>query len=347
MKKNQGDVIGSSTSLIERFVIKLNAEFVLNDLGSLNFFLGIEAIRDTTGIHLCQKKYVRDLLSKQGMLKCKSVSIPITPKAIQESTSSYLSDPHEYRVLVGALQYLSITRPDITYVINVASQHMQCPTANDFSALKRILRCLVATPNHGIHIRPCSRLQLSIFSNSDCSGCPLTRRSTSGFCSFLGSNLISWSSKKQPTVARSSIEAEYRSIATAAAEVTWLQFLLRDLQVQLPAALIAYCDNTSATYLAYNHVMHSRSKHIAIDYHFVREKVALGDLTVLHVLTHKQLADVFTKPLSTSKFHFAISNLFLSIPTQLEGGCKPHKSLSPALSAQQSHTKDQETNSPQ
>ena len=138
---------------------------------------------------------------------------------------------------------------------------------------------------------------------------------------FLGANLISWSSKKQPTVARSSTEVEYRALASTAAEITWLQYLLKDLRIPLLATPAILCDNISATYLAHNPVLHSRSKHIAIDYHFVREKVLLGDLSVAHVPTAHQLADVFTKPLSHVKFAPAISSLSLLLPAKTEGGC--------------------------
>ncbi|GAA0184229.1 transmembrane signal receptor [Lithospermum erythrorhizon] len=140
-----------------------------------------------------------------------------------------------------------------------------------------------------------------------------------GYCLFLGPNLVSWSSKKQPTVARSSSEAEYRALASAAAEITWMQHLLKDLHISLYAAAQAFCDNIAATYLAQNPVLHSRTKHICIDYHFVREKVALGDLTVSHVHTHLQPADVLPKPLPSPKFHSAINNLCLSNAAQIEG----------------------------
>ncbi|GAA0154729.1 hypothetical protein LIER_37950 [Lithospermum erythrorhizon] len=157
---------------------------------------------------------------------------------------------------------------------------MHNPSEADMTAAKRILRYLAGT-------------------------------STLGFCVILGDNIVSWSSKKQPTISRSSTEVEYRALATVAAEVTWLQFLLKDLQVTLSEVPLALCDNISTTYLAYNLVLHSRSKHIALDYHFVREKVTLGDLIFKHIPTHLQLADAFTKPLSTVKFLASVSNLSL------------------------------------
>ncbi|GAA0171304.1 transmembrane signal receptor [Lithospermum erythrorhizon] len=199
-------------------------------------------------------------------------------------------------------KYLSFTRPDITFVVNQASQAMHSQTRSHLISAKRILRYLA---------------------DSDWAGCPTTRRSTIGFCVLLGANLLSWSSKKQPTVSWSSTKAEYRALPSAAAEVTWLQYLLKDLQVSLFAAPTALCDNISSKYSSYNPVLHSRSKHIAIDYHFVREKVLLGDLIVQHVPMQLQLDDMFTKPLSTAKFRNAISNLRLLTLAKIEGGCKP------------------------
>ncbi|GAA0159101.1 hypothetical protein LIER_38789 [Lithospermum erythrorhizon] len=169
---------------------------------------------------------------------------------------------------------------------------MHNPSISDISAAKRILKYLAGTPSHGICIQPASKLSIKVYSNSDWARCHITRRSTTGFCVLLGGNIVSWSSKKQPTVSRSSTEVEYKALATTAAE------------------------------LAYNPVLHSRSEHIALDYHFVREKVALGDLIVKHVPTTHQLADAFTKSLSTTKFLAAIDNLCLSRPAQIEGECK-------------------------
>ncbi|GAA0174815.1 hypothetical protein LIER_41791 [Lithospermum erythrorhizon] len=152
------------------------------------------------------------------------------------------------------------------------------------------LKYLAGTIHQGISITTATSFSISAYSNSD-----WTRRSTCGYCVLFSGNLVSESTKKQPTVVRSSTGAEYRALASVAAEITWLQMLFKDLHVYFPTSLVALCDNIFATYLAYNPVLHSRSKHIAIDYHFVREKVSLGDLKVRHLPTPLQLADIFTK----------------------------------------------------
>ncbi|GAA0152903.1 transmembrane signal receptor [Lithospermum erythrorhizon] len=224
---------GSSPSLLDSFIAQVNAEFCLTDLGELKFFLGVEVQCNSSGLFLSQGKYIRELLTKHGMLTCSSVETPMVSKIISTDSAALLSDPHSYICLVGALQYISFTRPDITYAVNQASQAMHCPSVAHMTAATRILRYLAGSISLGLQLSACSQLSLTAYSDSDWAGCPTTRKSTSRFCVFLGPNLVSWSLKKQPTVARSSTEAEYRALASTVAEVTWLQYLLRDLRVHL------------------------------------------------------------------------------------------------------------------
>ncbi|KAJ8755821.1 hypothetical protein K2173_024366 [Erythroxylum novogranatense] len=187
-----------------------------------------------------------------------------------------LSDPTHFCGLVGSLQYLTLTRPDLSYSVNFVSQFMQHPTMSHFKCLRRILRYLKGTIHYGLSFS--ASLVLSAFSYADWAGCPTTRRSTTGYCTFLGSNIISWCAKKQQTVARSSTEAEYRSLAHAAAELTWLGYILDDLRIQPTRPPVLYGDNLSALHLTVNPVLYTRSKHVALDYHYVRERVAQGVL---------------------------------------------------------------------
>ena len=179
---------------------------------------------------------------------------------------------------------------------------MHDPREPHLAALKMILRYVRGTLHLGLLLRPPSSTDLQVYTDADWAGCPDTRKSTLGYAVFLGDNLISWSSKCQNTVSRSSAEAEYRAVANGVAEASWLRQLLQELHAPLCRATLVYCDNISALYMSSNPVQHQHSKHIEIDLHFVRERVAIGDLKVLHVPTSSQFADIFTKGLPSSVF---------------------------------------------
>jgi hypothetical protein len=197
---------------------------------------------------------------------------------------------------------------------------MHDPRSPHQALLKRILRYVRGTSDMGLWLRASNELSITAYSDADWAGCPDTRRSTSGFCVFLGDALVSWSSKRQPTVSRSSAEAEYHAIANAAAECIWLHQLLGELQCSVQKATVTYCDNVSAVYMSANPIHHKRTKHIELDIHFVRERVQLGDLRVLHVPTGEQYADVMTKGLPTSTFQAFRSSLCVLPATQQTAG---------------------------
>ncbi|GJX78312.1 ribonuclease H-like domain-containing protein [Tanacetum coccineum] len=222
----------------------------------------------------------------------------------------------------GALQYLTFTRPDISYAVQQVCLFMHDPREPHLSALKRILRYVRGTLSYGLQLYSSTTSSLVAYSDADWAGCPTTRRSTSGYCVFLGNNLLSWSSKRQFTLSRSSAEAEYRGVANAVAETCWLRNLLRELHTPLATATLVYCDNVSAVYLSSNPVQHQRTKHIEIDIHFVRDLVATGAIRVLHVPSRYQYADIFTKGLPTSLFdEFRTSLSVRSSPAPTAGGC--------------------------
>jgi len=179
------------------------------------------------------------------------------------------TDASFYHSITGALQYLTLSRPDIVYGVNQACLHMHAPRDVHWNLVKRILRYLRGTINHGITISATPSTTLTVYSDADWAGCPDTQRSTSGYCVFLGDSLVSWSSKRQTTVSRSSAEAEYRAVANAAAECSWLHNLLRELHDVIDKATVIYCDNVSVVYLSENPVHHRQTKHIELDIHFV------------------------------------------------------------------------------
>jgi histone deacetylase 1/2 len=231
--------------------------------------------------------------------------------SVHEGEPLGVEDSTRYRSIVGALQYLTLTRPDISFSVNKVCQFLHAPTTHHWTAVKRILRYLKDTSKLGLRLSKSSSMIVSAFSDADWAGCPDDRRSTGGFAVFLGSNLISWSARKQATVSRSSTEAEYKSLANATAEVMWVQTLLDELRIPHPPMAQLWCDNMGATYLSANPIFHARTKHIEVDYHFVRERVARKLLDIKFIPTGDQVADGFTKPLTVRQLEAFRNNLNL------------------------------------
>ncbi|GKC09480.1 ribonuclease H-like domain-containing protein, partial [Tanacetum coccineum] len=237
----------SSKGLLQLIIGSLHQEFAMTDLGPLNYFLGISVTRDSSGLFLSQKKYAIEILEKAHTISCNPSRTPVDIESKLGVDGGSVSD---LTSLAGSLQYLTFTRPDISYA----------------------------------------------------AGCPTTRRLTSEYYVFLGNNLLSWFAKRQPTLSRSSAEAEYRGVANVVAETCWLRNILRELHTPLSSTTLFYCDNVSVVYLSSNPVQHHRTKHIEIDIHFVHDLVAAGQVCVLHVPSRYQFANIFTKGLPSALF---------------------------------------------
>ncbi|GMI66032.1 hypothetical protein HRI_000272500 [Hibiscus trionum] len=298
-------ITGNATSTIDNVISELHNKFSLKDLGLLQFFLGLEVTRSSNGLFLSQKKFLSELLYKVGLQGSNSASTPMPPNF---KLSRFDGDPFPnaqlYRSTVGALQYLTHTRPDVAFAVNKAAQFLQHPTHAHWLAVKRILRYLHGTMEFGLWFP--SQVQhgaeLQVFSDADWGGDIDDRKSISGYCVFNGAHLLTWSSKKQRAVSRSTAEAEYRSLADAAAEITWIRAVLMEMRINLLECPRIWCDNTSAVAMAANPVLHAKTKHFELDLHFVRDKVAAQEIQVNHVPADCQVADTFTKPLPVVKF---------------------------------------------
>ncbi|XP_057976061.1 uncharacterized mitochondrial protein AtMg00810-like [Malania oleifera] len=315
-------VITASNSLaINTLIAATSKAFPVRDLGNLSFFLGLEIDHTTARLFISQRKYINNLLTRSNMLQCKPMSSPMAASLkLSKFGSLDFDDPVLYRSLVGGLQYLNFTWPDISFAVNKLCQFMHSPKLPHWSALKRVLRYLKGTINHGLFFTSHSGPVVQAYSDADWGGCPDDRRSTSGCCIFLGNHLISWSSKKQKSAARSSTEAKYKSLASSAAELIWLQFLLKELGIFLPQAPTLWCDNLGATYLCANPIFHSKTKHMDIDYHFVRDRVATNSLRISFCSTNNQIADILIKPLVSYKFlHFTMSLNGVDTPLDSRG----------------------------
>ncbi|KAM1070145.1 hypothetical protein TB1_002021 [Malus domestica] len=316
-------ITGSSTHLIQQVIHSLTAEFDIKDLGVLHYFLGIQVTKTAQGLFLSQSKYITDLLQKVEMMESKACDTPCLPnnRLLKDDGTPY-NNPTVYRSIVGALQYLTFTRPDIAFSVHQVCQFMQSPMVSHFTAVKRILRYLKGTLSVGMAYTR-GDLTLKAFSDADWAGDPNDRRSTTGLVIFLGNNPISWSSKKQNTVSRSSTEAEYRAMSTTSAELDWIQQVLDFMHIKSAPTPVLFCDNLSAIALSFNPVQHQRTKHIEIDVHFVRERVAKKQLVVQFVSSREQFADILTKGLSAPLFRSHCFNLMLGSSThEFEGACK-------------------------
>ncbi|KAJ3687146.1 hypothetical protein LUZ61_016310 [Rhynchospora tenuis] len=314
-------IAGNNSKAIDQFKQYLSSTFYMKDLGALKYFLEIEIARSPSGLFLCQRKYTLDILAECGLLGAKPVAFPIEQNHnLSTADGAPMDDPERYRRLVGRLIYLTITRPDLCYSVHVLAQFMHAPLDVHYNAAIRVLRYLKGSPGQGIVLSADNDFLLSGYCDSDWASCPLTRRSLIGYFVMLGDSPISWKTKKQHTVSRSSAEAEYRSMATTSCELTWLKSLLKSLGVSHTRPMKLICDSQAALHIAANPVFHERTKHIEIDCHFVRDKIQGGHIVTSYVRTHEQLADIFTKALGKQQFHYLLHKLGTRNPhAQLEG----------------------------
>lgn len=303
-------ITGSSSTQIESLKTHLNEVFKLKDLGNLKYFLGLELARSSKGIFLCQRNYALQILEDTDFLASKPAPLPIDPHIkLSSSEGVLLDDTTEYRRLIGRLLYLTISRPDITFAVHKLSQFVASPRKPHLAAVHTLLRYIKGCSAQGVFLSVTSSFQLQAFSDADWASCQDSRKSTTGFCVFLGSSIVSWKSKKQNTVSRSSAEAEYRALAATTSEIVWLTQLLTDLQVQMTTPALIFCDNEVVVHIASNPVFHERTKHIEIDSHFLRDKLVQGAIKLLPVQTQSQPADVFTKPLPSPSFGSLLSKM--------------------------------------
>ncbi|TYK06346.1 putative mitochondrial protein [Cucumis melo var. makuwa] len=282
----------------------LGQHFEMKDLGSLNYFLGLEVSRCSDGYLLSQAKYAFDLLARSEITDSNITSTPLDPNVhLTPYDGVPLEDVSLYRQLVGSLIYLTVTRPDIAYAVHIVSQFMAAPRTIHFIAVLRIIRYIKGTLRHGLQFSSQSSLVLFGYSDADWVGDPTDRRSTAGYCFYLGDSLISWRSKKQSVVSRSSTESEYHALADTTAELLWLRWLVADMGVPQQGPTLLHCDNRSAIQIAHNDVFHERTKHIENDCHFIRHHLLSNTLLLQPISTTEQPADIFTKALPSTRFN--------------------------------------------
>ena len=308
---------GSSQALVSRFSDSMSNEFEMSMMGELTFFLGfqIKQLKEGTFIH--QSKYTKDLLRRFDMGSSRPMSTPIaTTTVLDPDEDGEPVDQKEYRSMIGSLLYLTASRPDIQFAVCLCARFQASPRASHRQAVRRIFRYLQDTLAFGLWFSSASALSIRAFSDADFAGCRVDRKSTSGTCHFLGTSLVSWSSRKQSSVAQSTAEAEYVAAASSCSQVLWFLSTLRDYGLFLESVPL-FCDNTSAINIAKNPVQHSRTKHIDIRFHFLRDHVEKGDVVLHFVESEQQLADIFTKALDSSRFAYLRGELGVVSPVGL------------------------------
>jgi hypothetical protein len=290
----------------------------MKDLGPIKKYLGISFEQVPKGIFLHQKDYATSILRDFGMQDCKTSPIPLLEGLVlvKDTHSPPVNSSYYYK-LVGKLIFLTITRIDLAYAVSRVSSFMAKPQQAHLDAVLHILRYIKGTLDHGILYKAGAPIKVSGFTNADWGSCPDTRRSMGAYVFTLAGGPISWQSKKQLTVSRSSIESEYRALNDGAQDAVWLHRLLTELQVvHTPPSsalfsfslllrsfsITLFCDNQGAMKLSHNPIFHARSKHIEIHYHFIRERILAREIRLEYIRTHDQPADALTKPLGKLKF---------------------------------------------
>ncbi|KAL2248611.1 UNVERIFIED_CONTAM: Retrovirus-related Pol polyprotein from transposon RE1 [Sesamum indicum] len=280
---------GPSEHTLSEIKLYLDRLFTIKDLGEARFFLGLEIARSKQGITITQAKYIKDIVDDAKLASAKATTTPF-PAGFKLTAyeDELLTNPEQYRRLLGRLLYLGFSRPDICYATQQLSQFMQRPCKGHWDAALNIVRYLKGTMHTGLFFAADSNFDLVSFCDADWAACKDSRRSLTGYCIFLGDSLISWKTKKQTTVARSSAEAEYRSMGSTTCELIWIHNLLKEFQLESPTPIPFFCDNQAALYIVANPVFHERTKHLEIDCHLVRDKYKQGFLLPKHIPSKNQ-----------------------------------------------------------
>ena len=298
------DIVFGSTNKtkVDEFVSVMSSEFEMSMVGELNYFLGMQVKQTSMGIMLSQSKYANNLVKRFGLENGKDFETPMsTTLKLDKDEKGKSVDQSLYRSMIGSLLYLTASRPDICFSVGLCARFQANPKESHLKAVKRIIRYIKGTYNLGLFYSFDTNDILVGYCDADWAGNIDDRKSTSGGCFYVGNNLVSWSSKKQNSVSLSSSEAEYIAARSACTQLLWMKQILKDYEIE-QGKMTLYCDNLSAINISKNPVQHSRTKHIDIRHHFIRDLVEHSIVTLEHMPTKNQLADLFTKPLDKERF---------------------------------------------
>ncbi|GJY89272.1 putative ribonuclease H-like domain-containing protein [Tanacetum coccineum] len=316
------DIIFGSTnkSWCDEFEALMQSRFQMSSMGELTFFLGLQVKQNKGGIFISQDKYVAEILKKFDLVNVKAAITPMETKLpLTKDEEAFDVDVHLYRSMIGSLMYLTASRPDIMYAVCVCSRFQVTPKTSHLNAVKRIFKYLKSKPNLGLWYPRESPLDLEAFSDSDYDGSNLDRKSTTGGCQFLGQRLISWQCKKQTIVATSTTEAEYVAAANCCGQVLWVQNQLLDYGFNFMNTKI-HIDNESTICIVKNPVYHSKTKHIEIHHHFIRDCYEKKLISVEKIHTDLNVADLLTKPFDGPRFNYLVVNTVKSASVKVKTG---------------------------
>ncbi|CAA7062104.1 unnamed protein product [Microthlaspi erraticum] len=301
---------GDNVSMMEEFKKSMQREFDMTDLGKMRYFLGIEVLQTTRGIHISQGKYALEVLKRFNMEDCNAVYNPMVPGSkLDMDEEGERVDETFYKQIIGSLMYITTTRPDLQFSVSLLSRYMARPTQLHLQAVKRVLRYLRGTMDFGIWYKREGNGNLLVYIDSDFAGDVESRKSTSGYVFLMNDAAVAWLSKKQPIVTLSTTEAEYVAASVCACQAIWFKRVLKELGYDGEESTVILCDNTSAIKLSKNPVFHGRCKHIGVRFHFLRDLVNEGAIRLEHCGTSDQVADIFTKALKRDVFEGLRSKL--------------------------------------
>ena len=294
---------GSDLTMMMEFKRSMQQEFNMTDLGKMRYFLGLEVHQMSTGIHISQAKYAREILKRFDMEDCNPVANPMLPgEKLDMNKEGERVDATLYKQMIGSLMYITTTRPDLQFSVSLLSRFMASPTKLHAQAVKKVLRYLKGTADFGIWYDGQGTGELLVYTDSDFAGDIDSRKSTSGYVFLLDNAAVAWCSKKQPIVTLSTTEAEYVAASTCACQAIWFKRVMKELGYEADGSTVILCDNTSTIKLSKNPVFHGRCKHIGVRFHFLRDLVNEGEVSLEHCETEEQVADIFTKPLRREVF---------------------------------------------
>ncbi|GJS22448.1 retrovirus-related pol polyprotein from transposon TNT 1-94 [Tanacetum coccineum] len=300
------DIIFGSTcqEMCDDFAKIMHDEFEMSMMGELNFFLGLQIKQLDDGIFFNQSKYIKKMLKKFGLEDSKPIKTPMsTETKLTRDEEGESVDNTKYRGMIGSLLYLTASRPDIMFSICLCARFQEDPKTSHLEAVKRIFRYIKGTTHLGLWYPKGSGIETIVYADSDHAGDYVDRKSTSGVCTFMGCCLTPWFSKKQTALTISTTEAEYVSARKACQQALWMKQALIDYDVRLDDIPIM-CDNKWAIDLSKNPVQHSRTKHIEIRHHFLRDNVQKGNTSIEKVTSEDNIADILTKPLKREPFNY-------------------------------------------